>query len=92
MLFSREQKRSGHTSTLFLGGEGEVSLVNWALEGSILKLYTQRAFFLTFLSKIAAGIHWKEIYQLADSIVHIWNRKSLVYRTEDHQLAIDPQG
>ena len=89
MLFSREQKRSGHTSTLFLGGEGEVSLVNWALEGSILKLYTQRAFFLTFLSKIVAGIHWKEIYP-ADSIVHIWNRKSLVYGTGDHQL--DPQG
>ena len=62
MLFSREQKRSGHTSFFFFGGgggggEGEVSLVNWALEGSILKLYTQRAFFLTFLSKIVAGIH-----------------------------------
>ena len=52
MLFRREQKCSGHTSTLFFGGEGEVSWVNRALEGSILKLDIQRAFFLTFLSKI----------------------------------------
>ena len=36
----------------FLGGEEEVSWVNRALEGSILKLDIQRAFFLTFLSKI----------------------------------------
>ena len=57
MLLSREQKCSDHTSTLFfLGGEGEgegeVSRVNRALEGSILKLDTQGAFFLTFLPKI----------------------------------------
>ena len=41
----------------FLGGgegEGEVSRVNRALEGSILKLDTQGAFFLTFLPKIVA--------------------------------------
>ena len=46
MLFSREQKCSGHTSTLFfLGGgeEEEVYWVNRALEGSILKLDIQRA-------------------------------------------------
>ena len=46
MLFSREQKCSGHTSTLFfLGGGGgeEVSWVNRTLEGSILKLDIQRA-------------------------------------------------
>ena len=90
MLFSREQKCSGHTSTFSFGGEGEVSWENRALEGSILELDTQRAFFLTFLSKIVAGIHWKGIYP-ADSIVHIWNRKGLVYRIAgDHQ--IDPQG
>ena len=52
MLFSRQQKCSGHTSTLFFWGEGGVSWVNRALEGSILKLNIQRAFFLTFLSKI----------------------------------------
>ena len=55
MLFSREQKCSGHTSTLiFLGGEGKWGsiLSDRGLEGSILKLDIQRAFFLTFLSKI----------------------------------------
>ena len=45
-----------HFNTVFLGGEGEgegeVSRVNRALEGSILKLDTQGAFFLTFLPKI----------------------------------------
>ena len=43
-----------HFNTVFFGGEGEgeVSRVNRALEGSILKLDTQGAFFLTFLPKI----------------------------------------
>ena len=36
---------------VFFGGGG-VSSLNWALEGSILKLNIQGAFFLTFLSKI----------------------------------------
>ena len=54
MLFSREQKCCGHTSTLFLWGEGEWGsiLSERGLEGSILKLDIQHAFFLTFLSKI----------------------------------------
>ena len=54
MLFSREQKCSGHTSTLFFYGGGEWGsiLSERGLEGSILKLDTQQAFFLTFLSKI----------------------------------------
>ena len=40
----------------FFGGEGEVSWVNRALEGSILKLDLQGAFFLTFLSKIVGSL------------------------------------
>ena len=56
MLFSRQQKCSGHTSTLLFWGEGGISWVNRALEGSILKLHIQRAFFLTFLSKIVARV------------------------------------
>ena len=53
-MFSREQKCCGHTSTLFLWGEGEWGsiLSERGLEGSILKLDVQHAFFLTFLSKI----------------------------------------
>ena len=30
--------------------------MNWALEGSIFKFYIQRAFFLTFLSKIVGPV------------------------------------
>ena len=41
----------------FLGEEGGVSWVNRALEGSIFKLQIQRAFFLTFLSKIVGGLY-----------------------------------
>ena len=40
----------------FFGGEGEVSWVNRALEGSILKLDLQGVFFLTFLSKIVGSL------------------------------------
>ena len=49
MLFSREQEGGGGGE-----GEGEVPWVNRALEGSILKVDIQGAFYLTFLSKIAA--------------------------------------
>ena len=41
-----------HFNIVFLGGKGGVSWVYRALGGSILKLNIQRAFFLTFLSKI----------------------------------------
>ena len=41
---------------LFGGGEGEVSWANRALEGSILKLDLQGAFFSTFLSKIVGSL------------------------------------
>ena len=52
MMFNREQKCSGHPSTFFFcGGSGSI-LSERGLEGSILKLDIQRAFFLTFLSKI----------------------------------------
>ena len=40
----------------FFGGKWEVSWVNRALEGSILKLDLQGAFFLTFLSKIVGSL------------------------------------
>ena len=45
-----------HFNFVFFGGEGEVSWVNRALEGSVLKLDIECAFFLTFLSKIVATI------------------------------------
>ena len=57
VLFSPQQKCFGHTSTLFFwGGEGEVSWVKRALDGSILKLDLQGAFFLTFLTKIVGSL------------------------------------
>ena len=56
MLFSREQEGGGGGGRGRGGGEGEgeVPWVNRALEGSILKVDIQGAFYLTFLSKIAA--------------------------------------
>ena len=56
MLFSREQKSSGHTSTLFFFKGRESILSKPDLEVSILKLDLQGAFFLTFLSKIVGSL------------------------------------
>ena len=65
MLFSQEQKCSGHTTTLFFfGGEGEISWVNWVLEGRMRKWDIQGAFFLTFLSKIVAKAPTITVYLL----------------------------
>ena len=54
MLFSREKNIPATLQHCALAGEGKESWVNRALKGSILKLGKQRAFFLTFLSKIVA--------------------------------------
>ena len=48
--------RSRVNFVFFGEGEGEVSWVNRALEGSILKLDLQGAFCLTFLSKIVGSL------------------------------------
>ena len=46
-----------HFNIVFLGGRGVVVfLVNRALEGRILKLNIQRAFFFSFLSKIVVSL------------------------------------
>ena len=75
MLFSRQQKCSGHTSTLLFWGEGGISWVNRALEGSILKLHIQRAFFLTFLSKILFSGYWTVCAK-----VNIWSEKKVFFQ------------
>ena len=44
-----------------VGGKGEVSWVNRALEGSILKLDIQGTFFLTFLSEIVGSLPAQDV-------------------------------
>ena len=58
----------------FLGEEGGVSWVNRALEGSIFKLHIQRAFFLTFLSKIVFSRYWTVC-----ATVNIWSEKKVFF-------------
>ena len=59
----------------FLGKEGGVSWVNRALEGSIFKLHIQRAFFLTFLSKIVFSRYWTVC-----ATVNIWSEKKVFFQ------------
>ena len=58
----------------FFWGEGGVSWVYRALGGSILKLNIQRAFFLTFLSKIVFSRYWTVC-----ATVNIWSEKKVFF-------------
>ena len=77
-----------HFNFFFLGGGGGGGgsiLSEAGFRGKYSKMRHTMCIFLNIFVQDCSWYSFKRIYP-ADSIVHIWNRKGLVYRTGDHQL------